>query len=457
MKLWSGRFESGTSQLMDAFNNSIQFDHRMYKEDLSGSLAHAKMLAKMGILTEDELKALVLALKEIEAEIELGSFKFKIEDEDLHMAVEKRLTEKLGDLGKKIHTARSRNDQVALDFRLYVRRECQTIQELIRELMSVLVEHAAVTTDVIMPGYTHMQKAQPVRLAYHLLAYFEMLKRDVSRFEDAYERMSLSPLGAGALAGTSYESDRFLTAEALGFSGPSENAMDSVADRDFAIEFLSASAITMMHLSRLAEEFVIWSTGEFAFIEIGDAYATGSSIMPQKKNPDAAELIRGKSGRVYGDLMALLTVMKGLPMAYNKDMQEDKEPVFDAGDTVKLCLTVFADMLRHTTFKPEVMLHQCKQGFLNATDLADYLVKKGLPFRDAHEVSGKLVAYAIREKKILETLSLEEMQTVSNLIGEDVYEAIDIERCVENKKSYGSTSLDSVNRMLELAKAYLKA
>lgn len=457
MKLWSGRFESGTSQLMDLFNNSIQFDHRMYKEDLAGSLAHAKMLAKMGILTEDELKKLVLALKEIEAEIELGSFQFKIEDEDLHMAVEKQLTEKLGDLGKKIHTARSRNDQVALDFRLYVRRECRVIESLIRELMSVLLEHAAANTHVIMPGYTHLQKAQPVRLSYHLMAYFEMLKRDVSRFEDAFDRMDLSPIGSGALAGTSYESDRFMTAAELGFSGPSENAMDSVADRDFAVEFLSACSITMMHLSRLAEEFVIWSSGEFGFIEIGDAYATGSSIMPQKKNPDAAELIRGKTGRVYGDLMSLLTVMKGLPMAYNKDMQEDKEPVFDAGDTVKLCLKVFADMLRHTAFKPEPMLNQCKAGFLNATDLADYLVKKGMPFRDAHEVSGKLVAFAIREKKILEALSLEEMQAVSDLIGADVYDAIDIERCVENKKSYGSTSLVSVQNMLKLAEEYLEA
>ena len=455
MKLWSGRFESGTSQLMDVFNNSIQFDHRMYKEDLSGSLAHAKMLAKMGILTQDELSRLVLALKEVEAEIELGTFEFKIEDEDLHMAVEKRLTEKLGDLGKKIHTARSRNDQVALDFRLYVRRECRAIEGCLKGLMGVLYEHATKTTQILMPGYTHLQKAQPVRLSYHLMAYFEMLKRDVSRFEDAFDRMDLSPIGSGALAGTSYESDRFLTAAELGFSGPSENAMDSVADRDFALEFLSACAITMMHLSRLAEEFVIWSSGEFAFIEIGDAYATGSSIMPQKKNPDAAELIRGKTGRVYGDLMALLTVMKGLPMAYNKDMQEDKEPVFDAGDTVKLCLTVFADMLRHTAFKPEAMLQQCKAGFLNATDLADYLVKKGLPFRDAHEVSGKLVAYAIREKKTLEDLQLEEMQAVSSLIEQDVFEAIDIERCVENKKSYGSTSLESVQRMLAKAEAYL--
>lgn len=455
MKLWSGRFESSTSQLMDVFNNSIQFDHRMYKEDLSGSLAHAKMLAKMGILTQDELSRLVLALKEVEAEIELGTFEFKIEDEDLHMAVEKRLTEKLGDLGKKIHTARSRNDQVALDFRLYVRRECRAIEGCLKALMGVLYEHATNTTQILMPGYTHLQKAQPVRLAYHLMAYFEMLKRDVSRFEDAFDRMDLSPIGSGALAGTSYESDRFLTAAELGFSGPSENAMDSVADRDFALEFLSACAITMMHLSRLAEEFVIWSSGEFAFIEIGDAYATGSSIMPQKKNPDAAELIRGKTGRVYGDLMSLLTVMKGLPMAYNKDMQEDKEPVFDAGDTVKLCLTVFADMLRHTVFKPEVMLQQCKAGFLNATDLADYLVKKGLPFRDAHEVSGKLVAYAIREKKTLEDLQLEEMRAVSSLIEQDVFEAIDIERCVENKKSYGSTSLESVQRMLAKAEAYL--
>jgi argininosuccinate lyase len=441
---------------MDVFNNSIQFDHRMYKEDLAGSLAHSKMLTKMGILTQDELTQLVLAIKEVEAEIELGSFQFKIEDEDLHMAVEKRLTEKLGDLGKKIHTARSRNDQVALDFRLYVRRECQAIETLIRELMRVLYNQAAAHTHVIMPGYTHMQKAQPVRLSYHLMAYFEMLKRDVARFEDAFKRMDQSPLGSGALAGTSYESDRFLTASELGFSGPTSNGMDSVADRDFALEFLSACAITMMHMSRLAEEFVIWSSGEFSFIEIGDAYATGSSIMPQKKNPDAAELIRGKTGRVYGDLMALLTVMKGLPMAYNKDMQEDKEPVFDAADTVKLCLNVFADMLRNTAYKPDNMLHQCKQGFLNATDLADYLVKKGMPFRDAHEVSGKLVAYAIREKKILEALTTEEMQSVSTLIGSDVYEAIDIERCVENKKSYGSTSLSSVNHMLGQASEWLE-
>jgi argininosuccinate lyase len=455
MKLWSGRFESGTSQLMDVFNNSIQFDHRMYKEDISGSIAHAKMLSKLGILSEEELTKSVVALKEIEAEIELGTFQFKIEDEDLHMAVEKRLTEKLGDLGKKIHTARSRNDQVALDFRLYVRRECRAIESLIREMMKVLHWHAAANTQVIMPGYTHMQKAQPVRLSFHLMAYFEMLKRDVSRFEDAFDRMDLSPLGSGALGGTSYESDRFMTAAELGFSAPTANAMDSVADRDFAVEFLSASAITMMHLSRLAEEFVLWSTGEFSFIEIGDAYATGSSIMPQKKNPDAAELIRGKTGRVYGDLMALLTVMKGLPMAYNKDMQEDKEPVFDAGDTVKLCLSVFSDMMRNTRFKPDNMLRQCKHGFLNATDLADYLVKKGLPFRDAHEVSGKLVAYAIKEAKVLEALTLEEMQQYSSLIGNDIYEAIDLEKCVENKKSYGSTSLASVQKMVEDAEQWL--
>lgn len=455
MKLWSGRFESGTSQLMDVFNNSIQFDHRMYREDLAGSISHAKMLAKLGILTDEELEKSVHALKEIEAEIELGTFQFKIEDEDLHMAVEKRLTEKLGDLGKKIHTARSRNDQVALDFRLYVRRECRSIQSQIFEMMTVLYEHASVNTQVIMPGYTHLQKAQPIRLSFHLMAYFEMLKRDFSRFEDAFDRMDQSPLGCGALAGTSYESDRFMTAAELGFSEPLPNAMDGVADRDFAVEYLSACAIAMMHLSRLAEEFVIWSTGEFSFIEIGDAYATGSSIMPQKKNPDAAELIRGKTGRVYGDLIALLTVMKGLPMAYNKDMQEDKEPVFDAGDTLKLCLNVFSDMLRHTTFKPEKMLLQCKHGFLNATDLADYLVKKELPFRDAHEVSGKLVAYAIKENKILESLTLDEMKQVSSLIEADVYKAIDIEACVENKKSYGSTSMNSVNEMLTNAKKWL--
>lgn len=444
MKLWGGRFSGGTSDLLERFNASIGFDHKLYKEDIIGSLAHGQMLEKIGILTAEEYLLIEKGLLEIEAEIREGKVEFDIGHEDIHMNIEVLLVNKIGPLGKKLHTGRSRNDQVAVDFKLYTMAKTVKIMGQIKSLMTLLLQLSEANVDVIMPGYTHLQRAQPIRLSFHLMAYFQMLKRDYTRYADLLERMNELPLGSGALAGVNYSNDRDLLKELLGFDAVTENAMDAVSDRDFAIEFASASAVLMMHLSRFSEELILWSSSEFRFIEISDTFTTGSSIMPQKKNPDAAELVRGKTGRVYGNLMGILTVMKGLPLAYNKDMQEDKEGIFDTAETVEICLEVFEGMLSETAFLKDNMKKAVKYGFLNATDLADYLVGKGLAFRDCHEIAGKLVGYAVDKGVALEDLDMETFKKYSPLIDEEIYKVLDIETVIENKKSYGSTSKASV-------------
>ncbi len=448
MKLWKGRFVKAENSLAEEFNASIEVDQRMYRQDITGSIAHAKMLAKQGILTVDESSAIETALLEILSEIEDGKIQFTIEQEDIHMNIESILTERIGATGKKLHTARSRNDQVAVDIRLYLKQEILTIVDLIIELTTTLTTLAEQHLDTVMPGYTHLQRAQPVTLAYHLLAYREMFRRDIKRFENCYEGTDCLPLGSGALAGTTYNTDRVFLAKELEFADVCKNAMDAVSDRDFALEFLSCCSISMMHLSRFCEELIIWSSSEFSFIEIDDAFSTGSSIMPQKKNPDMAELIRGKTGRVYGDLMTLLTIMKGLPLAYNKDMQEDKEPVFDAGDTMKKSLEIFTQMIGTMKVRKEVMEQAAKSGFMNATDAADYLVSKGLAFRDCHEIIGKIVLYCIERNTAIEDLSLEELKQFSDRFEEDIFDKIHIRACISAKKSMGSTSFDSVKEML---------
>jgi argininosuccinate lyase len=448
MKLWKGRFTKAATSSSNEFNASISFDSRLYKEDIDGSIAHALMLAKQQIITNDEAETLVSALKEILQDIETGKVEFDVEMEDIHMNIEVLLTNRIGPLGKKLHTARSRNDQVALDFRLYVKKEIGAIDSLLQNLCNQLVELASLHVETVMPGYTHLQRAQPVTFGYHLLAYHQMFSRDQARLVDCLKRTDSMPLGSGALAGTTYDTDRGFLAAQLGFSQIAPNAMDAVSDRDFAIEFLSCASMCMMHLSRFCEELILWSSSEFGFVEIDDAYATGSSIMPQKKNPDMAELIRGKTGRVYGDLLTLLTIMKGLPLAYNKDMQEDKPPVFDAADTVKQSLQIFSEMIGTMTIKKETMADAAKTGFLNATDAADYLVMKGLPFRDCHEVIGKLVLYCIEEGKTIETLPLPELQKFSPLFDQDVYEKLTMESCINNKRSAGSTSYESVKKQI---------
>lgn len=453
MKLWKGRFTKAATSSSNEFNASISFDSRLYKEDIQGSIAHAIMLAKQQIITSDEAETMVSALKEILHDIESGDVTFSVEMEDIHMNIESLLTARIGDLGKKLHTARSRNDQVALDFRLHVKEEISAIEEQLQGLCDILVELATEHSRTIMPGYTHLQRAQPVTFGYHLLAYHQMFARDKARFSDAFGRTDSMPLGSGALAGTTYNTDREFLAAQLGFSRVAPNAMDAVSDRDFAIEFLSCAAICMMHLSRFCEELILWSSSEFGFIEIDDAYATGSSIMPQKKNPDMAELIRGKTGRVYGDLMALLTVMKGLPLAYNKDMQEDKLPVFDAGDTLKASIQIFSEMIATMTVNKNAMEAAAKKGFLNATDAADYLVSKGLPFRDCHEVIGKLVLYCIKEDKALEDLPLERLREFSPLFDVDLYDRLTLASCINNKLSQGSTSFESVQKQISDIKA----
>ncbi len=449
MKLWNGRFSKAATSSANEFNASIEFDQRMYRQDIQGSLAHAKMLEKQGILSKEDYIAIKDGLTQILQDIEDGKVTFTIEQEDIHMNIESLLTERIGAAGKRLHTARSRNDQVAVDIRLYLKEEIKEILEYIRQLKCALAETAKAHQETIMPGYTHLQRAQPVTLAYHLLAYYNMFKRDGQRFEDCLERMDYLPLGSGALAGTTYHTDRDFLAEELGFSHICPNAMDAVSDRDFSLEFLGDASICMMHLSRFCEELILWSSAEFSFVEMDDAYSTGSSIMPQKKNPDMAELIRGKTGRVYGDLITLLTVMKGLPLAYNKDMQEDKLPVFDAADTLKASLNIFREMLETAVFKTENMRNAAKTGFMNATDAADYLVSKGIPFRDCHEIIGKLVLHCIDQGKAIEDLSLEELKTFSDKFEEDVYEKIDIRACIEAKKSKGSTSFASVKEQLE--------
>ncbi len=448
MKLWKGRFSKAENSLAEEFNASIDVDQRLYKQDITGSIAHAKMLAKQSILSEEESLAIESSLLDIQKEIESGKIDFTIEQEDIHMNIESILTERLGQTGKKLHTARSRNDQVAVDIRLYLKDEIRTIIVLLKELNSVLTEIAKENRNTVMPGYTHLQRAQPVTLAFHLMAYREMFRRDIKRFENCYEGTDSMPLGAGALAGTTYNTDRDYLAMQLGFSKICQNAMDAVSDRDFAIEFLGCCSITMMHLSRFCEELIIWSSSEFRFIEMDDAFSTGSSIMPQKKNPDMAELIRGKTGRVYGDLMTLLSIMKGLPLAYNKDMQEDKQPVFDAGDTLKSSLTIFAQMIASMRINTDVMEQAAKSGFMNATDAADYLVSKGLPFRECHEIIGRIVLYCIDHNKAIEELTLNELKGFSDKFEEDIYEKIDIRACIKAKKSKGSTSFESVDQML---------
>ncbi|WP_027399757.1 argininosuccinate lyase [Anaerovorax odorimutans] len=449
MKLWGGRFSKAASSSANEFNASIEFDQRLYKQDITGSIAHAKMLAKQGIITKEEALAIESSLLEILDDIEDGKIEFTIEQEDIHMNIESILTEKLGPIGKKLHTARSRNDQVAVDLRLFLKEEVKSQINLLKTLNSTLVNIAKNNKDTVMPGYTHLQRAQPVTFAYYMMAYYQMFKRDISRLEDCNKRMDVLPLGSGALAGTTYDTDRDFLAKELGFEYVSENAMDSVSDRDFAIEFIACCSTTMMHLSRFCEELIIWSSTEFSFVEMDDAYSTGSSIMPQKKNPDMAELIRGKTGRVYGDLVTLLTIMKGLPLAYNKDMQEDKLPVFDASDTLKASISIFTQMISTMKVNSDVMEKAAKSGFMNATDAADYLVSKGLAFRDCHEIIGKIVLYCVNNQKAIEELTLDELKTFSDKFEEDIYDKINIRACIAAKKSKGSTSFESVEEMLK--------
>ena len=448
MKLWGGRFQKDTDQLVNELNASISFDQRLYREDITGSMAHAQMLADCGIISQEDAAAIIDGLQGILADIEAGKVEFTADNEDIHMNVEALLTARIGDAGKRLHTARSRNDQVALDFRMYVREQIPVIVGQLLELETVLCRQAKQYQTAVMPGYTHLQRAQPISFAQHLMAYAAMFRRDVTRLEDCKARLDECPLGSGALAGTTYPIDRWETAQALGFAAPMGNSLDGVSDRDYALELLSALSILMMHLSRFAEEVILWCSWEFKFIELDDAYATGSSIMPQKKNPDVAELVRGKTGRVYGDLMSLLTVMKGLPLAYNKDMQEDKEPVFDAVDTVEMCLPVFAAMLDTMTVRTDNMRKAAGHGFINATDCADYLTKKGMPFRDAYTVTGKLVAQCTAQGKTLEELTLEELKDVSDLFEADVYDALSLENCMALRSSYGGPAVSETTRQI---------
>ncbi len=455
-KLWGGRFQKNTDKKVDDFNSSIRFDKRIYAQDIKGSIAHAKMLGKQGIIDAQDSEKIVKGLLDVLADIENGKVEFLIDAEDIHMNVEKLLTDKIGDAGKRLHTGRSRNDQVALDIRMYLMDEIDEIYEMVKTLMSAIVSIAKEHTETIMPGYTHLQKAQPISFAHHMMAYFEMLKRDSERLLDTKKRTNVMPLGSGALAGTTYPLDREFVANELGFESVTQNSLDGVSDRDFVIELASCLSIIMMHLSRFSEELILWSSHEFSFVEMDDAFSTGSSIMPQKKNPDVAELIRGKTGRVYGHLMGLLTTMKGIPLAYNKDMQEDKEPIFDAIDTVKLCLPVFSDMITTMTVRKENMLKGAKGGFTNATDVADYLVKKGMPFRDAHEVVGKLVFYSISKDKSLDELTIDEFKEFSSIIEDDVYEAISMETCVNGRTVIGGPAKETVEKAISVAENYIE-
>ncbi|MFZ5631712.1 MAG: argininosuccinate lyase [Bacillota bacterium] len=450
-KLWSGRFRQKTSEMVDDFHSSISFDCRLYRYDIEGSMAHAEMLGRAGIITPEEAAAIVAGLGEVLADIENGRVEFSVEAEDIHMNVEQLLTRKIGTVAKKLHTARSRNDQVALDVRMFLRDEIDSTVKLIDELRQTLVEMAEKNLHTIMPGYTHLQRAQPVTLAHHLMAYVQMFGRDRDRLLECRRRVNVMPLGAGALAGTTFPLDPEFVAKRLGFAGVAQNSLDAVSDRDFAVEFAAAASLIMVHLSRFCEEIILWSSAEFSFIELDDRYSTGSSMMPQKKNPDVAELIRGKAGRVFGDLTALLTMLKGLPLAYNKDMQEDKEALFDALDTVKKCLAIFRPMLATIRVRGENMLKAARGGFTNATDLADYLVRKGLPFREAHEVVGRAVLYCIEAGKSLEQLSPEEFRQFSPLVEEDVFRSISIERCVEVRQVLAGPSPESVKEAIKLS------
>ena len=447
-KMWAGRFEKATSKMADDFNSSIRFDKKLYKHDIRGSMEHAAMLCRVGILTAEELGDITSGLASILKDLESGELEFDMNAEDIHMFIEAELTRRIGDSGKKLHTARSRNDQVALDLRLYMRDEAMEVVDLLKKLITAVLGVAKANKETIMPGYTHLQRAQPITFAHHLLAYCMMLLRDVSRIIDAVLRMNYSPLGSCALAGTTYPTDRDSVAEALGFDGISMNSIDGVSDRDYCIELESAFATVMMHLSRFSEEIILWSSWEFKFIELDDAYTTGSSIMPQKKNPDMAELVRGKCGRVYGDLMATLTMLKGLPLAYNKDMQEDKEAVFDSVETVKACLEIFIPMIETMKAIPENMYAAAKKGFINATDLADYLTKRGLPFRTAYKIVGTVVGKCVKEGKTLDELSLSEYKEYSDIFGEDLYDEISLETCIRKRISKGGTGYDSVNEQI---------
>ena len=453
-QLWGGRFTKETDQRVYDFNASIMFDSKMYREDITGSIAHSKMLGKQGIISKEDMEAIVAGLKEILADIENGSLEISSKYEDIHSFVESNLIDRIGEAGKRLHTGRSRNDQVALDMKLYTRAFIERTDILLKELLEVLLHIMKENLDTYMPGFTHLQKAQPTTLAHYMGAYFEMFLRDRSRLSDIKARLNLCPLGAGALAGTTYPLDREYTAELLGFDGPTRNSMDSVSDRDYLIEVLSASATIMMHLSRFSEELILWNSNEYRFIEMDDAYSTGSSIMPQKKNPDIAELVRGKTGRVYGALTSLLTTMKGIPLAYNKDMQEDKEMAFDAFDTIENCLFLFTGMLSTITFHKDIMAKSAMNGFTNATDAADYLVNKGVAFRDAHGIIGKMVLLCIEKKCSIEDLSIDELKSLSPAFEEDIYEAVSLETCVNKRLTKGAPGYDAVKNVIEYYESF---
>ena len=453
--MWAGRFSKALDKKADDFNSSISFDSRMYKQDITGSIAHASMLAKQGIIGAEDCEKIIAGLGGILSDIEDGSLEFDMNCEDIHMFVEAELTKRIGDAGKKLHTARSRNDQVALDIRLYLRDKSEELVGLLRELVDAVTEQAEANRDVILPGYTHLQRAQPITFGHHLMAYAMMLLRDISRLEDATARMNYSPLGSCALAGTTYDTDRAYVAEKLGFDGITRNSIDGVSDRDFCLELMSAYSIIMMHLSRFSEEIILWSSWEFSFVELDDSFTTGSSIMPQKKNSDMAELVRGKTGRVYGNLLALLTTLKGLPLAYNKDMQEDKEAIFDSVDTVTVCLEVFAPMIRTMKVKRDNMYRAAQGGFINATDLADYLTKRGMPFRSAYKIVGQIVAECISKGCVLEGLPLEEYKKYTDIFEADLFSEISLETCVSKRISAGGTSVSSVEEQIAYVKKEL--
>ena len=454
-KMWAGRFVGALDKEADDFNSSISFDSKMYREDIRGSMAHAAMLAAQNIISAEDADKIIAGLEGILADLDFGKLMFNLDCEDIHMFVEAELTARIGDAGKKLHTARSRNDQVALDVRLYLRRRTNEIIELAKKLIGVICDKAEENKDAIMPGYTHLQRAQPITFGHHLLAYASMFARDIGRMQDALKRMNLSPLGSCALAGTTYNTNREMVAKELGFDGIVINSLDGVSDRDFCVELMSAYSLTMMHLSRFSEEVILWSSWEFKFIELDDAYTTGSSIMPQKKNPDMAELVRGKTGRVYGNLVALLTTLKGLPLAYNKDMQEDKEAVFDSIETLEKCLSVFAPMIATMRVNRENMYKAAQGGFINATDLADYLVKKGLPFRSAYKIVGQIVAECIEKKTVLDELPLDAYKAHSELFDADLYHDISLETCVKKRISAGGTCVESVNKQIEIIRSFL--
>ena len=454
MKLWGGRFTKEENQLVHNFNESLSFDQKFYKQDIQGSLAHVKMLGKQGIITTDEMNDIIKGLESIRVDLDNGTLQFD-NSEDIHSFVEAHLIERIGDAGKKLHTGRSRNDQVALDMKLYTRHEVEEINDLLKTLLNSLLKVMEKNTETFMPGFTHLQKAQPITLAHHFGAYFEMFKRDRSRLDDIHKRMNLCPLGSGALAGTTYPLDREYTANLLGFDGPTLNSMDSVSDRDYLIEFLSALSTIMMHLSRFCEEIFIWNSNEYRFVNIDDSYSTGSSIMPQKKNPDIAELIRGKTGRVYGALASILTTMKGIPLAYNKDMQEDKELSFDAIDTVKGCIVLFTGMIDTMTFNKDIMEASTKNGFTNATDAADYLVNHGVPFRDAHGIVGQLVLFCEEKGIALDDMTLDEYKAISPVFEDDIYDAISLETCVDKRTTIGAPGPDAMKKVIEIYKEYL--